>query len=94
MVASQAAERRAVLIAEGDPRRPEFDRVLMEEEFALIKPPVDDPRWLPAALEHLDGYVLFCSDKRLAGTEDAFRSVPYRGHHVRAVPGREDRFAR
>lgn len=72
MVASQAVERRAVLIAEGDPGRPEFDRVLMEEEFALIKHPVDDPRWLPAALERLDGYVLFRSDKRLAGTEDAF----------------------
>ncbi|MBB3264455.1 hypothetical protein FHW79_002070 [Azospirillum sp. OGB3] len=72
MVASQAVERRAVLIAVGDPGRPEFDRVLMEEEFALIKHPVDDPRWLPAALEHLDGYVLFRSDKRLAGTEDAF----------------------
>jgi hypothetical protein len=72
MVALQVAERRAVLIAEGDPGCPEFDRVLMEEEFALIKHPVDDPRWLPAALEHLDGYVLFRNDKRLAGTEDAF----------------------
>lgn len=72
MDASQAAERRAVLTADGDPGRPEFDRVLMEEEFALIEHPADDPRWLPAALERLDGYVLFRSDKRLAGTEDAF----------------------
>ncbi|PWC91422.1 hypothetical protein TSH100_00620 [Azospirillum sp. TSH100] len=71
MVASQAAERRAVLTADGAPGRPEFDRVLMEEEFALIDHPADDLRWLPAALERLDGYVLLRSDKRLAGTEDA-----------------------
>ncbi|UKJ75392.1 SbcC/MukB-like Walker B domain-containing protein [Azospirillum brasilense] len=71
MEASQAEERRAVLTADGDPGRPEFDRVLMEE-FTIVENPADDPRWLPAALAHLDDYVLLRSDKRLAATEDAF----------------------